>query len=74
MGFNLSVRFVAADAIVAIIEVPMHCLCAAAGWHPKLLRQRKARLNPASTEDYFIWIEDRRRQIRPGLLREKVSC
>ena len=33
----------------------------------KLLRQRKARLNPASTED-------RRRQIRSGRSREKLSC
>jgi len=40
----------------------------------KLLRQRKAWLNPASTEDYFIWIEGRRRQIRSGLFREKVAC
>jgi len=34
----------------------------------------KLGMQSASTEDYLTWVEDRRRQIRCGLLKEKVAC
>ena len=34
----------------------------------------KLGLQSASTEDYLIWVEDRRRQIRCGLSGEKTAC
>jgi methylornithine synthase len=34
----------------------------------------KLGMQSASTQDYLIWVEDRRRQIRCGLSREKVAC
>ncbi len=34
----------------------------------------KLGMQSASTEDYLIWVEDRRRQIRCGLSRENVTC
>ena len=34
----------------------------------------KLGLQSASSEDYLIWVEDRRRQIRCGLSRHKAAC
>lgn len=42
-----------------------------AGIFPEL---EKLGMQSASTEDYLVWIEGRRRQVRCGLPREKVVC
>ncbi len=42
-----------------------------AGIFPEL---EKLGMQSASTEDYLVWIEGRRRQVRCGLPREKVAC
>ena len=39
-----------------------------------LLELEKLGLQSASTEDYLIWVADRRRQIRCGLSMENVAC
>jgi methylornithine synthase len=39
-----------------------------------LLELEKLGLQSASTEDYLIWVADRRRQIRRGLSMENVAC
>jgi methylornithine synthase len=38
------------------------------------LELEKAGMQPASMADYSVWIENRRRQIRGDLSREKVAC